>query len=119
MKIRIHVTKEILERSKMCDSDPGTNCAIALAVRDIFPGARVAYDTIYPFFSDEGSIGDGLLLPGKASKFITDFDHKDAWERMRMTPVYFEIDVPDSIIDRIGIEEVNRILSESTTLERV
>lgn len=31
MKILIHVTKEILEASKMCKSDYSTNCAIALA----------------------------------------------------------------------------------------
>ena len=41
--MRIKITQEILERSKMCGigTDVGFNCAISLAIRDVFPNSFV------------------------------------------------------------------------------
>ena len=36
-----------------------------------------------------------------------------------MNTIQFEIDVPDDLINQIGINEVYKILSESKTLEHV
>lgn len=120
MKIKIKVTKEILQESKMCQSDNqiGMNCAIARAVRDVFPAAWVSHFNLYPFyFKDDGITS--INMPAEASLFITKFDRNDANERVNMTEVSFEIDVPDDVIDQIGISEVHRILKESKTLELV
>lgn len=45
-QLKITVTKEILEKSKNCGDayGAGKNCAIALAVRDVFPMAWVGMD---------------------------------------------------------------------------
>ena len=44
MKLEIKVTKEILSKSMFCAGESDyiqENCAFALAVRDIFPKARI------------------------------------------------------------------------------
>jgi hypothetical protein len=64
MKIKIKVTKDILRKSMMCGvaesrgltEDKYTsvgNCAIAVAVRDVFPNAHVYMDGILLLGQDE------------------------------------------------------------------
>ena len=60
-----------------------------------------------------------MELPGAARIFIMAFDTSCPEERVRIEPISFTIDVPYSLIDKIGIGEVYRILSESKTLELV
>lgn len=119
MKILIKVTKEILHHSAMCGHDGkmrSTNCAIALAVRELFPSASIGN----PNYSLNGKDGfDNNYLPPKAVAFITRFDSTSPSERRWMKPFSFELDVPNSVIDQIGISEAYRILSESKTLELV
>lgn len=131
MKILIKVTKEILERSKMCGVSGYRNvvrdCAVAEASREIFPTAGVCVDSnddtgyvIAPFLCagiDKDIIS--IQLPKSASRFIREFDCATPERRAAMEPVSFEIDVPSEVIDKIGISEVYRILSESKTLELV
>ena len=122
MKILIKITKEVLEKTKMCNEEgknaPATSCAIAYAVRDIFPKAWVERTRILI----NGWYGGGdtqSLLPFKAIAFIEDFDDSTPEERVNMNPFSFEIDVPDSVINEIGIGQVYKVLSESKTLEYV
>lgn len=126
MKIKINVTKEILENAKMCPtamSVASTNCAIALAIRDIFPMAFVTMSQFYLTHSRTSealTLGDETIqLPRSAAMFIKAFDDASAEERVNMHPFSFEIEVPDSVINRIGLEEVQKILSESKTLEQL
>lgn len=44
MKILIKVTKDILRRSSKCNASILTSCALALAVREIFPKAKVNHN---------------------------------------------------------------------------
>lgn len=123
MRILIKVTKEILEASKMCGADHGSignNCPIALAIRNIFPiawvsGSSIQIDGNY-FWQPES-----IMLPPIAVMFIMKFDKLKSKPKKRLLlhPISFEIDVPDSYIDSIGIEEVKDILSRSKTLELV
>ena len=116
MKILVKVTKEILWKSKMCmlDQSVYTNCAVSLAIREIIPMASVRRQYID---MDHYKI----RLPEIASSFIDEFDSlvDSPSRRVLMTPISFEIDVPNEVIESIGISQVYKILSESKTLEHV
>jgi hypothetical protein len=123
MKIKIHVTKEVLERSKMCGLTKeirmfSTNCAVAIAVRDIFPNAQVYGLFIDTWFGDD-VLSRNIDLPKEVTKFIDSFDEKTPEERVNMRPISFEVDVPDYVIEKIGIEQAYKILESSPTLELV
>lgn len=116
MKILIKITKEVLEKTKMCEADKlSENCAISYAVRALFPLAIT--QRTYMWFGNKE--GDYTSLPMKAREFITAFDSLFPEERVKMKPFSFEIDVPDSVINEIGIGQVYKILSESKTLEHI
>jgi|SRR6478609_1597954 len=116
MKLQINVTKEILVKSKMCGFDSvlnaPENCAIALAVRDIFPKAQVSPVTIY-------TEGVNILLPDEAMLFISDFDEANPSEREEMKPFSFEIEIPEAVIERINIDEVREVLTTSPCLKLI
>lgn len=138
MKITIKVTKEILTKSAFCVSGKDetlTHCAIALAVREIFPNAKVQLQHLYAFGNDTrlatyNGIATGLKVPNVSSKecinlpaearvFIENFDSSYPEDRIKMPELSFEIDVPSEVIDEIGIGQVYKVLSESRTLELV
>lgn len=132
MKIKVKVTEEILRRSANCstilsgafkppyatDGEHLTNnCAIALAVREIFPDASVEHAGINTGLIEEG---EPLIdLPGEAAVLMTQFDFSTPAQRREMAPAEFEIDVPSHVIHRIGISQVYKVLSESRTMELV
>lgn len=140
MKILIKVTKEIIAQTAMCGiSDDlkniASNCAIAVAVRDLIPDALVLDD--YEICCSR--LDTIITLPPVAEKFIIQFDgilvravtgrdivsqielitKQVIEERMRLQPVEFEVDLPDEFIDLISIDEVKRIVNASPTLELV
>lgn len=125
IKIKIKVTKEVLKRSMWCSTKPGViecakNCAIAIAVRDIFPDATVGISTMGFGFATDLSVN----LPEIACKFIISFDSLRNKPEMRLglPELEFEIEIPDKILDQIGngnIEEVKTIIQNSETLELV
>lgn len=123
MKLRIKITKKVLEVTKMCDigewklldsenTSPESNCAITYACRKLFPECNTTRDFIV--LRDKNRIP----LPETARDFIEVFDSSNPNQRVNLDPFEFEVDIPDKIIDSIGIGEVNRILSESITLEK-
>ena len=114
-KLKIKVTKDILERSKMCLTNVGYNCAVALAVRDIFPRAWVEDDCIMPVSVEQTKIP----LPESATDFISKFDRYDAEERVNMPELEFEISIPDEVIEKINIEELKPLLQNHPTLQLI
>lgn len=135
MLIKIKVTSEILEKSKFCGKGggpydisnkstyPGYNCAIALAVREIDPKVSVGLSSI---FWNNGNISTDenktcSKLPEEAKIFIRLFDslRELPEERVKLNPIEFEVDFPDELVEKIGIEEVKDILHHSKTLELV
>jgi len=124
MKILIKVTKDVLQRSIFCGvglnpKDTSKNCAIALAVREIFPRACVIYGEIYP--DSENLNLSQIALPNEADRFINKFDKlkHDHLERLNLPEFSFEVDLPPSVVEMIGIEEAKEILKRSETLELV
>ena len=125
VRFKIKVTKEILELSKECgahnDFDTiGKNCAIAIALKDIFPGVVVTDYYIYPFGIDNKNKLDDLriVMPKIAQDFVKVFDSLSAIHKLRLLlPEFeFEISIPDEIISQINIDEV-RILACLTGVE--
>lgn len=120
MKIKIKVTKEILNAEHTCQLNP-TKCAIAQACREIFPNAWVASDTLFYLGAGVGTVSElrkrhpFIPLPISAIEFIRAFDR--AADIRLFKPFEFSVDVPESVIQSIGINQAYRILSESKTLE--
>jgi hypothetical protein len=130
MKILIKVTKEVLKRSAKCgythSDNVGSNCAVALAVNELLPNAWVSRASIQLFDSKptHGStqVDDAyaiIIMPEVAREFVNKFDLSDYHQRRAMPELHFEVELPESVIHRIGISEAYRILSESKTLELV
>lgn len=124
VKLKIKVTKEILEKSAFCgyegpiDEDTmGTNCAIALAVRDIFPQAWVAPHIICPFGIKGLTHRDDIILPQEAQNFIDVFDGYTPELRIQMSELEFEVEIPDTVIEQINISEVTSLLQNHPTLK--
>lgn len=115
MKLKIKVTKEILEESKNsgCKS---RYCAIARAASCLFNWVSVGSSSMLVQNGDDPVRID---LPLVAVDFIRDFDRGSPDDRCQMAPIEFEIDVPEAVIETIGLSEVHRILKGSTTLELV
>ena len=122
MKILIKVTRDVLERSKMCGFTTGLiteNCMLALAFRDLFSDACVYIDEVYLLGGIGWSAKDRIILPQIAVKNRDQFDSIQPHQRVLMSPFSFEIEVPEYVISKIGIGEIYRVLSESKTLELV
>jgi hypothetical protein len=124
MTIKIKVTKDVLRRSANCKAIDPYNCAIANAVREFFPGAAVVPGTIYPFcIGPTGETMDThtiIGLPEAANDLIYQFDAcHDPVKRANLPELIFEIHLTDQIINRIGISQAYKVLSESKTLELV
>lgn len=112
MKIQINITKEVLNKSAMCMSEAHHNCAIAVAIRDLFPTFKV-----FNTFIENPNGAFVCYLPEDASDFIRAFDDCSPSQRLMLPELSFEIDVPQKYIDKIGIDEAHRILSTSKTMK--
>lgn len=122
MKILIKVTKEILEKSVNCVGVHSQNCAVALAVREFWPHAGVGRHEIHvvSLYGPNAPKETPMIpLPPSATKFIRLFDSLPKPLRVLLPEFSFEINVPQEVIEKIGINEVYKILSESKTLELV
>jgi hypothetical protein len=119
-KLKIKVTKDILEKSKFCTSLHGYNCAIALAIRDIFPKAWVEHEDILPYndkLFDDKLFDKRIPLPFSAQMFIKRFDMLPPEQRSQMKEFEFEINVPNWAINEINIDELKPLLENHPTLE--
>lgn len=108
-KLTISVTQEILDSPHTCKRSI-YNCAIARAVKDIFPDATMAGDYWRPF--------GGVFAPAKTTPeilhFVLAFDRGE-----KMQPASFELEIPDWVIEKIDIEELKPLLVNHPTLELI
>lgn len=128
VKLKIKVTKDILDRSAYCgltedQSAVTQNCAIALATREIFPHAEVGEVNIDVYdgpVSSVWTVGVGKIdLPQEATDFIHEFDKMTPIKRREMPELEFEVNVPDSVINMISLDEIKSLLKNSSTMELV
>lgn len=113
-KLQIKVTKAILNKSAYCgytkedgtyiasdEASVAANCAVALAIRDIFPLAFVSPDQIIPFGDAYYShMYSEIQLPVVATQFIMEFDDTLPVDRKKMEPFDFEVEIPDDVLDK-------------------
>lgn len=142
MKILVKVTKEILIKTSRCNNAFGINCAIAAAIREMFPHS-ITGNRMLSIYTEENFIKllnnpfnlyrkdqnviytlgypeiAQIQLPFEAMRFIRTFDITSVEHRMNLEPIQFEINVPNEVIDQIGISTAYKVLSESKTLELV
>ena len=124
-RLTIKVTKDIIEKSRFCGQvkdlhNSSTHCAIALAIRDIFPDARVSPNHIYPFgpifLNNDDMKRVYIQLPKEAIIFISIFDNMDACQRLELAEITFDIEIPDIVIEKIDIDELKPLLANHPTL---
>jgi hypothetical protein len=123
-KLKIKVTKDIYQRSMMCGVIPDINapitenCAVALAIRDIFPNASVTHREIIPFAA-VGNYDFGISLPHAARQLIGMFDACKNTPQYRLTlpEIEFEVEIPDEVLEHIDIKEITKILTHHPYLE--
>ena len=131
-KLKISVTKEILEKSRHCSNgeSQGFNCAVALSIRDIFPTAY-CFQSVLLFFEEDlidwrrRGLFSGLskyphaIFPPAVFSWIKEFDNSTPEERITMQPISFEIEIPDAVIEQINIDELRPLLTNHPTIELV
>ncbi len=120
---KISITKEILASSKDCGINDdetetiGKNCAISVAVKDIFPDVFVTDHHIYPQgIRETDSAADiKIMMPKIAQDFVRIFDSLKGMSKLRLLlPEFeFEILIPDEIISQIDIDDLKAIASNN------
>jgi len=119
-QLKISITKELIERCKSCGTENdgyeiGRNCAVALALSDIFPDVYVTNYYAYPFgigYEKEEALK--MTLPMIAQQFIKLFDGFSLTPKLRLLLPEFEftIDIPDEVVEQINIDEVRELIKE-------
>ena len=128
MKLKIKITQEVLEATKMCGIDRfilkgsisfsySQNCAITNACRELFPNC-FTLDKIYMINKYDYRITIANL-PVCATNFIDQFDKATSEERVKMKPFEFEIELTEEALDLISIDQITKVLETSTTLKVV
>lgn len=128
MLIKVYITKDILMRSMNCIGNMvGQNCAVALAIYDLFGNRSWVSGDMIEIFEEPLSVDPQAIvvkpmytipLPVEAQDFIEHFDnliHKRE-QRLRMEEISFDIEVSDNVIDMINIDEVHRVLESCQSL---
>lgn len=106
--------------------DIASNCAITLAVKELFPFATTSATYISPFYHlpwqkrGEFTRAYRINLPQEAIRFIGEFDKtKTIEERINMDELEFEVEIEDQIIEQLPMPDLSEYLKESKTLELV
>ncbi len=117
-QFKIAITKEIIAQSKNCGTGNDdarlieNNCAIAVALADIFPSVYVTNLFIFPF----GIYSElKMPMPVIAQQFINLFDGFRLMPGLRiLLPAFeFTIDIPDEVVEQINIEEVKELIEKN------
>jgi len=132
IKLKVKVTKEILKESMMCgcfSPKVASNCAVALAVREIFPEAKVACNIFYPFRPTKRArtVKDlttrVITSTHDGEEFIRQFDNlKCAPEkRLELPETVVTLDITDEIIDHLStmIPNYEEVVNAQPNLELV
>lgn len=101
MKVTVKITKKVLKQSMNCgggnDSDVQTNCAVALAVRDIFPQVKVQCNYYQPF-------GNQINANHNGESFIKEFDKlvDSPKERLKLPETIIELQITEEILSELN-----------------
>lgn len=95
----------------------GQNCAIALAIKDIFPDSWVGAAGIDIDYN--GIFNKVIDLPEEVIHFIKEFDKNSPEQRIDMTSISFDIEIPNNVVETINIEDIKPLLINHPTLQLV
>ena len=118
VEFKIRITKEIIEQCKYCGAENNKqeinrNCAVAFALKDIFPDVYVTNHYIFPWGIDDAK-GKGIKIPMPviAQQFIKLFDGFNLMPNLRLLLPEFEftINIPDEVIDEVNIDDMKQLL---------
>ena len=120
VQFNIRITKDILEHCKNCGAENdtreiGRNCAVAFALKDIFPDVYVTNYYIFPLGIDTKKTEDiKIAVPLVAQQFIKLFDGFYMMPNLRVLLPEFEftINVPEEVIDQINIDELKELIDD-------
>lgn len=120
VQFKIMITKDIIEHSKNCGTDNsnqeiGRNCAVAFALKDIFPDVYVTNFYIFPLGIDPKKGKDiKIIMPLIVQQFIRLFDGFCLTPNLRgLLPEFeFTIDVPEEVIDQVNIDELKELIND-------
>jgi hypothetical protein len=121
VQFTIRITKEIIEHCKNCGignnkREIGSNCAVAYALKDIFPDVYVTNYYIFPFgIGAENGEDMKIAMPVIAQQFIKLFDGFSLMPNVRpLLPEFeFSINIPGEIIDQINIDELTELIKSN------
>jgi hypothetical protein len=102
------------------DCNLAQNCAIAVAVGDLF-GRDETRVGIREIHTKIGGTDFTIELPPDAKQFIRVFDSLKPTPEIRLSlkEFSFDVEVPEELIEAIGINQVLEILSKSPSLDLV
>ncbi|WP_336517145.1 hypothetical protein [Pollutibacter soli] len=109
-----------MEQSKNCghqSPENGTHCAIAIALKDIFPDVYVAADCMYPFGNaDDECKKVSIPLPPIARQFAKLFDgfYLTPGLRLLLPAFEFPIEIHDEVINMINIDDLHGVINSSS-----
>ena len=116
-QFKITISKEIIAQCKNCGTDNDArlvenNCAIAIALADIFPKVYVTNLFIFPFGIDSEL---KIPMPLIAQQFINLFDGFRLMPGLRiLLPAFeFTIDIPDEVVEQINIDDVKELIEKT------
>jgi hypothetical protein len=124
IQFKIAITKEIIAQCKNCgtgndDRRVENNCAIAIALADIFPKVYVTDLYIFPFGIEGDKEKDiKISMPVIAQQFIKLFDGFRFAPRLRLVLPAFEftIDIADEVIEQVNIDDVKELIEKADTV---
>lgn len=103
IQIKVKVTKDILRESMMCGTNAKLktkNCAVALAIKEIFPFASVGVFEYYPVSTKT------TYARHDGGTFIKMFDLSTPAERLLLPETEITLDITDEILEAIDLPEI-------------
>ena len=109
MTLKVQVKREHIDKGTCND---GYECAVALAVREIFPNAAVSYGSFEPF-------GCVVQSTHNAFSFIKLFDDTMKDDRHLIPETEIEIYLTDEVIDHLNKTDWQKAVDQSEVLSLV
>ena len=120
IKLQVKVTKEILRESMYCNQQYHNNCAIAIAIKEIFPKSETYGESVFILGSDSEVYPImGLEAKHDGKEFIEKFDKSNPQKRSLMPETIVTLDITDEILEKINLEDMSNMVSKIEHLELI
>jgi hypothetical protein len=115
MRIKVRVDQRLIDRAAFVHRKyVTTDCAIALALKQLLPGVMVYGE--YIAFTDRNGMENRIKLPILAQIWMKRFDDTPSVLRKQLPNLVFEMDIPDQMIQVIGAFQFKEVLMDNTNV---